>query len=111
MNLRIIFANLNIYTFDQMKKVINKVKGTSSKVFDKVLNYIERAGNKLPHPATLFLILAVLVMVASWIATVFDYSAVHPVDKSIIRANNLLSADGIRWIFANLEKTSWNFHL
>lgn len=109
MNLRIIFANLNIYTFDQMKKVINKVKGTSSKVFDRVLNYIERAGNKLPHPATLFLILAVLVMVASWIATVFDYSAVHPVDKSIIKANNLLSADGIRWIFSNIEKNFVDF--
>lgn len=109
MNLRIIFANLNINTFDQMKKVINKVKGTSSKVFDKALNYIERVGNKLPHPATLFLILAVLVMIASWIATVFDYSAVHPVDKSIIKANNLLSADGIRWIFANLEKNFVEF--
>lgn len=100
---------MKLYTFDQMKKVIKKARGASSKVFNKVLNYIERVGNKLPHPATLFLILAVLVMIASWIATVFDYSAVHPVDNTIIKAKNLLSGDGIRWIFSNLEKNFVEF--
>jgi len=92
-----------------MKKLIRKARGTSSKALARTLNYIETVGNKLPHPATLFLILAVIVMVASWLATVFDYSIIHPVDESIIRAKNILSADGIRWIFANIEKNFVEF--
>lgn len=47
--------------FDPSEKTISTVKGTSSKVFYQVLNYIKRAGNRLPHPATPFLALAVLV--------------------------------------------------
>jgi aminobenzoyl-glutamate transport protein len=92
-----------------MKKFIRKAKGTSSMVLNKMLNYIEKVGNKLPHPATLFVLLAVLVMIASWFAHVFDYSAIHPVNNSIIKANNLISADGIRWIFTNLEKNFVEF--
>lgn len=92
-----------------MKKYIKKARSTSSKVLDKSLNFIERVGNKLPHPASLFLILAIVVMIASWLAFVFDYSAIHPVNKSIIKANNLLSADGIRWIFTNIEKNFVEF--
>lgn len=92
-----------------MKKLIKKAKGTSSIVLNWTLNYIERVGNKLPHPATLFLILALLVMVASWLASVFNYSAIHPVNQSIIKANNLFSGEGIRWIFANLEKNFVEF--
>lgn len=92
-----------------MKKLINKARGTSSKAFNRTLNYIEVVGNKLPHPATLFLILTGIVMAASWLAYILDYSAIHPVNKSIIKANNLLSSDGIRWIFANLEKNFVEF--
>lgn len=92
-----------------MKKLIRKAKGTSSKVLNWTLNSIERVGNKLPHPATLFLILAVLVMVASWLASAFNYSAIHPVNQSVIKANNLISGEGIRWIFANLEKNFVEF--
>jgi len=92
-----------------MKKLIKKAKGGSSRIFNKVLNYIETVGNKLPHPATLFLILAIIVMLASWLAHVFDYSAINPTNQSIIKPNNLLSADGIRWIFTNLEKNFVDF--
>lgn len=92
-----------------MKKIAKKTRSTASRIFNKTLNYIEVAGNKLPHPATLFLILAVIVMILSWLAHITDYSAVHPVDKSMIKANNLLSADGFRWIFTNLEKNFVEF--
>jgi len=86
-----------------MKNFSKKASGISSKLLVRTLNYIEVAGNKLPHPATLFVILALIVMLASWLATVLNYSAIHPVDNSVIKANNLLSADGIRWIFQNIE--------
>jgi aminobenzoyl-glutamate transport protein len=92
-----------------MKKIIKKVRSSSSKTLMKTLNYIEAVGNKFPHPATLFVILAIVVMLASWLADIFEYSAVHPVNQSVIKANNLISADGIRWIFTNLEKNFVEF--
>ncbi len=81
----------------------------NSKFFNRLLNGIEVVGNKLPHPATLFLILALLVMLASWIVSSVGYMAVHPVDDSEIRANNLMSAEGLRWIFTNIEKNFVEF--
>jgi len=34
----------------------------------RMLNVTEKAGNALPHPATLFLIFALLALVFSWLA-------------------------------------------
>ena len=68
----------------------------------KALDCIELVGNKLPHPGTLFALLAVLVVVASWIAEMVSLEATHPGDQSVITANNLLSSDGLRWMYTNV---------
>lgn len=78
------------------------VKRFSSKVFSKSLDYIEIVGNRLPHPATLFALLAVTVMVLSWITAQLSTQAIHPVDGSLITVNSLISADGFRWIYTNI---------
>lgn len=70
---------------------------------NSILNSIERVGNRLPHPATLFFLMAVAVAVISAIGTAFNLSAVHPATGEIIEARSLLSADGIRWIYTNVE--------
>jgi p-aminobenzoyl-glutamate transporter AbgT len=44
----------------------------------RLLALIERAGNALPHPATLFALMSVLVAVVSAAAAQFDLSVVHP---------------------------------
>ena len=62
----------------------------------RALDSIERIGNRLPDPITLFVILAVLVVVVSWIAARFEVSAVHPGTGDPITAVNLLSAEGVR---------------
>ena len=36
--------------------------------FKKLLDLIELIGNKLPHPATVFAMLALLVVFVSWLA-------------------------------------------
>ena len=36
--------------------------------FERQLARVERWGNLLPHPATLFLLLAVLVVLLSWVS-------------------------------------------
>jgi aminobenzoyl-glutamate transport protein len=71
-------------------------------LFTRFLDKVEIVGNKLPHPAMLFLILAALVTILSMIAHYFDYTAIHPVNDKTIHPKNLLSGDGIRWIYTSL---------
>ncbi len=77
--------------------------------FAKVLDNIEVVGNKLPHPATLFLMMAVLVALLSWWASAVGLAATHPATGEIIAVKNLLSADGLRWIYTNVESNFVNF--
>ncbi len=69
---------------------------------DRFLSIIERGGNALPHPASLFAILALLVVVASWIASMTDLSVEHPVTGALVEPVNLLSAEGLQRILGGL---------
>ena len=60
------------------------------RILKKSLDWIEYVGNKLPHPATLFALLAFLVALASWLAQALSVEAIHPGDQSVITPNNLL---------------------
>ncbi len=60
------------------------------------LNMVERAGNALPHPATLFAGLALLVVVISWIAHAAGVSVKHPASGDTINVVNLLSVSGMQ---------------
>ncbi len=77
--------------------------------FARVLDNIEVVGNKLPHPATLFLMMAVLVALLSWWASAVGLQATHPATGEVIAVKNLLSADGIRWIYTNVESNFVKF--
>ena len=66
---------------------------------DKSLAFIERLGNKLPDPITLFFILSVAVILISAIAAWLQISVVNPGDGNTISAVSLLTPDGIRQIF------------
>ncbi|MET3683287.1 aminobenzoyl-glutamate transport protein [Alkalibacillus flavidus] len=70
--------------------------------FQKFLDRIERVGNKLPHPITLFAILAVLVIVISAIVSSTGLSVEHPGDGSEVTVNNLLDKEGIRYLFGSM---------
>lgn len=85
-----------------MKEILLKLRHFGSRAFSKSLDFIEIVGNKLPHPATLFFLLAVIVMVISAIAYLLGVQANHPVDGSLISVNNLISAEGFRWIYTNI---------
>jgi aminobenzoyl-glutamate transport protein len=47
-------------------------------LFLRSLDHVERIGNALPHPATIFAILAVLVVILSAIAAATGLEATHP---------------------------------
>ena len=78
------------------------MKFLSSRIFNKSLDYIEIVGNKLPHPATLFGLLAVLVAIVSLIGDMVGLTANHPANGSVIYVNNLLNGDGLRWMYENV---------
>lgn len=86
-----------------------KLRQLASRIFNKSLDYVEIIGNKLPHPATLFGILALTVAVLSWLGNLLDWQAVHPANGSIVKVKSLLSRDGLRWIYTNITANFVNF--
>jgi p-aminobenzoyl-glutamate transporter AbgT len=52
---------------DKKKNKRAQNSGSKRPFFLRMLDYVEIAGNKLPHPATLFAGLALLVVIISWI--------------------------------------------
>lgn len=65
---------------------------------NRMLNFVEVAGNALPHPATLFFLLAVLALVFSWIASISGMQAVNPATGELVKSVNLLSSEGLHQI-------------
>lgn len=84
-------------------------KTLASRIFNKSLDYIEIVGNKLPHPATLFAVLALMVVIVSLIGDWFSLTAIHPGDRSVISVKSLLNGDGVRWIYTNVVDNFVNF--
>ncbi len=69
---------------------------------------IERIGNRLPDPATLFVIGLLVVIVASEIAVQFNWSVVRPLNGEIT-ANSLLRSDGSWWLISHLVENFIRF--
>lgn len=69
---------------------------------NRFLGFIEKAGNILPHPATLFVILAILVIILSAIASALGVSVVHPGTGEVVRAESLLTVPGLHRILTSL---------
>ncbi len=73
------------------------------------LDAIERIGNALPNPATLFIIMAAIVLVASAVAASLGVTVPHPKDGSPITAVNLMSRDGLRRMFTEAVRNFTGF--
>ena len=84
-------------------------RGDSRRIWTGALDVIERVGNRLPDPITIFVILAFVVLAASWLCARLGVSAVHPKDGSLILAVNLLDRDGVRRIFTEAVRNFMNF--
>ncbi|OPJ56802.1 AbgT family transporter [Alkalithermobacter paradoxus] len=86
------------------KQVAQPKKG----LFGKFLDMIEKVGNALPHPVTLFFIFAVAVVIISDIAARAGLSvqfdmidrATGEIKEATVGAVSLLNPDGIRFIFS-----------
>ena len=75
-------------------------------LIERFLAVVERVGNALPHPATLFAIFAAMAVFFSWLFNKLGVVAIHPKDGSTVEIINLVSVDGLHWI---LEHTVSNY--
>ncbi len=85
-------------------------------VLANILNWIEIAGNRLPHPVTLFFFASIAVLMLSQIAEILDWRLVKTVvdaqgeqQQVEVVARGLLDSDGLWWIFSNLLSNFINF--
>lgn len=76
---------------------------------NKALNFIEKAGNKLPDPAILFLILMITIWVLSWLMSGISFTEIDPRSNAPIAVQNLLSGDALAAFFSNMVTTFTGF--
>ena len=78
-----------------------------SGLLDRCLTAVEIAGNKLPHPVTLFACLALFVVVLSAVLAALGVSATGmlvsggELTETTVTAVSLLTKDGLAYIFSN----------
>lgn len=70
--------------------------------FQRSLDGVERVGNALPHPATLFLLLSAVVVLLSALCAWLAVTVPHPLSGETVAVVNLLSAEGLRRLALNV---------
>lgn len=70
----------------------------------RLLDHVEKVGNRLPDPVLIFVIICALTLVASWLAAMAGVAVVNPGTGKTVEAVNLLSTDGLRRIFSEAVK-------
>jgi para-aminobenzoyl-glutamate transporter family len=81
------------------------VMESKSSLFDRFLNGIEVAGNKLPDPAILFFLLMVIVWVFSAILAPIDFGLNHPLTGEPLTVTNQLSGPAFAEFLASMVNT------
>ena len=76
---------------------------------DRFLDIVERVGNALPDPTSLFALSALAVIILSGIAAQFDLSVAHPTTGETIEPVSLLSVDGLHRILTGLVTNFTSF--
>jgi aminobenzoyl-glutamate transport protein len=78
-------------------------------LLSRFLSIVERGGNALPHPATLFALMALAVIVLSAVATQFDLAVVHPGTRKPVQPVNLLTIPGLHRIMTEMVTNFTSF--
>ena len=77
--------------------------------FDRFLSALERACNKLPPPAILFIYLFVIVAILSCVLSLLGVSVINPAKGEAVAAQNLFTKDGLIWFLSNMVKNFTGF--
>jgi aminobenzoyl-glutamate transport protein len=76
----------------------------------RILDGVERLGNKLPDPALLFFVLLIVVWLCSAVAAQFTFDLIDPRTGTAIEVQNLLTGASLTAFFSGMVKTFVNFH-
>ncbi len=84
---------------------------------ERMLDVVERVGNKVPHPVVIFVLLIALVILLSHLFYMMGasvtYQAINPetnaVEEVTTYAQSLLTADGIRFMFTGVVANFMSF--
>lgn len=80
------------------------VQTRKSTLFDKFLNGMEKAGNMLPDPVMIFIILCFIIMIISVICEKAGVSAVNPGTGRTVLAESLLTKNNLRDILTSMVR-------
>ena len=91
--------------------------GAPKTFMQKLLDGVEQVGNKVPHPAVIFVILMGLVIVLSHILYLAGarvaYEMINPethkIEKLVTAARSLLTVDGIRFMYTGVVQNFMSF--
>ncbi len=97
---------------------MSKAIAAPKSFLQKLLDGVEVAGNKVPHPVVIFLGLIGIVIVLSHLlylmGTTVTYQVIDPytdkISEATSAANSLLTADGIRFIFTSVVSNFMSFN-
>ncbi|MFJ5771855.1 AbgT family transporter [Psychrobacillus sp. NPDC093180] len=92
-----------------MQQVFTKAEKNEENRFSKFLSFVEKVGNKLPHPFILFFYLTVLLVILSWILSLFKAAVVHPNTQEMVAVKSIISAEGIQFILSDTLKNFTGF--
>ena len=85
---------------------------------EKLLDAVERVGNKVPHPAVIFVLLIGIVVLVSHVlyllGTTVSYQILNPethkLENATSTVNSLLTVAGIRFMFTSVVQNFMNFN-
>lgn len=77
--------------------------------FNRILNFIEIAGNKLPDPAILFALLLALIWVVSWAMSGMVFNEIDPRTGQAIQIKNLMAPTALTDFTAKMVNTFVTF--
>lgn len=75
----------------------------------RILDSVERFGDRLPDPVFIFLWLIGGVVIASVICAALGVSAINPVTHEVLTARSLLSSDNVRTLLTEMARTFTGF--
>ena len=86
-----------------------QVTGSKPRGLNRVLNWIEVAGNKLPDPAILFALLLAVVWAMSWAMSGLVFNDIDPRTGQAIEVRNLLAPAALTEFMAKMVNTFVTF--
>ncbi len=103
------YANITDKTTHEDLPMEVMTSKTSHSPSGKLYGWVERVGNKVPHPFLLFIYLIVVLMVATALLSSLDVAVKNPANGELVRVKNLLSVDGLHWFLPNVIKNFSGF--